>query len=76
VGRVETVGLVDCAGCTGRLDHCHGTLVRHGDGSADCTEPGCVDLDGARHPLATGCDALLGGCACVDVEVTFELRAS
>lgn len=67
---METIGRV------GDLDHCRGTLVLHQDGAAECTEPGCAHLDAARHPMTDGCDVLLGGCACVDVEVTVELRAS
>jgi hypothetical protein len=69
----------DCVRCGSDLDHCHGTLVVHLDGSVDCTEPDCVDVDSVRHTLVVGCDdAMFDGCGCL-VYVPMEtvvLRAS
>lgn len=55
----------DCVTCERDLDHCHGTLVVHPDGGVECTEPGCADVDRARHALVIDCaTVLLDGCAC------------
>lgn len=58
---------MSCISCEIRLDHCHGTLLRHVDGSAgyaECTEPRCADLDLSRHVLVVDCVEVDGGCAC------------
>lgn len=76
-----------CAECAAELDHCHGTLVTHHDGFAECTEDTCAEFDPARHALRIECHDLDGGCACglpVDLsaderpglEPEFELLAS
>ncbi|SES00751.1 hypothetical protein [Actinokineospora terrae] len=42
-----------CADCADDLSHCHGTLLLPDGllGTAECTDPSCVDLAAARHPL-------------------------
>ncbi|MEV4051799.1 hypothetical protein AB0J55_11490 [Amycolatopsis sp. NPDC049688] len=56
---------MECASCDARIDHCHGTLVVHPDGgSAECTEPACVDGDRVRHALIVDCQGIAGGCGC------------
>lgn len=53
------------------IDQCEGTLVVHLDGgyAAECTEPGCADLDQLRHALIVDCAALAGGCPCTEPQV-------
>jgi hypothetical protein len=72
-----------CVDCVAELDHCHGTLVTHHDGFAECTDDNCAVFDPAWHPLSVSCVDLTGGCACglaVDLpaaeEPVFELLAS
>ncbi|GDY30663.1 hypothetical protein [Gandjariella thermophila] len=55
-----------CSTCTTGLNHCHGTLIVHGDGLAECTDGQCADLDRARHALTIGCDEVAGGCGCAE----------
>jgi hypothetical protein len=55
-------GMNGCADCTADVDHCHGTLVAHGDGSVDCTDAGCGGADPLRHVLIIECVTVLGGC--------------
>lgn len=48
--------------CEGASAHCHGVLVRHGDGREECTEdPGC-DAGAPTHEWAVGCAEV--GCPC------------
>jgi hypothetical protein len=51
-----------CAGCQTGLDHCHGTLVVHGDGTRDCTDADCALDDPLRHALIVDCFNVVGGC--------------
>ncbi|PRX45468.1 hypothetical protein B0I33_109131 [Prauserella shujinwangii] len=68
---------MNCASCEARLDHCHGTLVQHADGGAECTDGGCTGPDPVRHALLLDCASVDGGCACLLVEYESELlRAS
>ncbi len=55
-------GMNGCADCAADVDHCHGTLVAHGDGTADCTDVACANADPLRHVLTADCMAVLGGC--------------
>lgn len=55
-----------CTDCAAEFDHCHGTLIIHATGPADCTQPGCADLDGVRHDLLIDCRSIAGGCRCVE----------
>ncbi|WAL67182.1 hypothetical protein ORV05_05165 [Amycolatopsis cynarae] len=66
---------MECAGCSSDLDHCHGTVILHEDGSVECTEPDCRDLDEARHTLRITCTEIEGGCACTAAVEEFA-RAS
>jgi hypothetical protein len=38
-----------CPECGEDLDHCHGALVLHGDGTVECFDPECHDLGHDRH---------------------------
>ncbi|RSM82088.1 hypothetical protein DL991_06325 [Amycolatopsis sp. WAC 01375] len=68
---------MECAFCSGGLDHCHGTLVVHLDGGfTECGEDGCVDHDFARHTLTIDCFDVDDGCTCAEVEARLLLRAS
>jgi hypothetical protein len=40
-----------CPDCAREIDHCHGTLVVHADGTVACTDVGCVRLGRERHEL-------------------------
>lgn len=53
-----------CPGCTSELDHCHGTLVLHGSGAVECTEPSCAELVLVRHVLVVECHEM--SCRCAD----------
>jgi hypothetical protein len=55
-------GMKGCADCAGDVDHCHGTLVAHGDGTVDCTDAACAATEPLRHALIIDCAAVLGGC--------------
>jgi hypothetical protein len=57
---------MECARCISGIDHCHGTVIGHPQGVAECTEPECDDLDLVRHTLAIECDLIEGGCDCVE----------
>jgi hypothetical protein len=79
----DSADCTDSTDCAAELDHCHGTLVTHHDGFAECTEDACVAFDPARHTLSIGCQDIDGGCGCghtVDLtlaaEPAFELLAS
>ena len=50
-----------CRRCTELLLHCHGTLIRHGDGTFECTEPDCGG-DAALHEYAVSCDEMQASC--------------
>jgi hypothetical protein len=62
-----------CADCAEERDHCHGTLIVHLDGVAECTEPGCVPASSDRHVLIVDCATVDGGCECVVIEATERL---
>jgi len=50
-----------CRRCADLLLHCHGTLVRHGDGTTECTEPDCGG-DAALHEFAVSCEEVQASC--------------
>ncbi|HLR98173.1 hypothetical protein H7J77_01800 [Mycolicibacillus parakoreensis] len=54
---------IGCRACAAGLDHCHGTVIDHLLRPTECTAEGCVDHDGARHPLLLECAQLACGCA-------------
>ncbi|MGX1808733.1 hypothetical protein ACWIGI_23685 [Nocardia sp. NPDC055321] len=58
-----------CRLCEATLDHCHGTLIAHADGSFECTDWGCAAADRVRHPYLAECSMVAGGCECVVAEV-------
>nr|WP_280263080.1 hypothetical protein [Nocardia wallacei] len=57
-----------CLSCDTALDHCHGTLVVHGDRSVECTDAGCYDTDHSRHAFVVDCFDVAGGCGCAVTE--------
>ncbi|WP_020660158.1 hypothetical protein [Amycolatopsis benzoatilytica] len=68
---------MECAFCTSKLDHCHGTLVVHPDhGFAECTDPSCTDLDRVRHGLIIDCHTLDADCACTGAAKPLLRQAS
>ena len=46
-----------CPDCAAGLDHCHGTLLLHADGTEECTSPGCRGW-WERHDHRLLCDEL------------------
>jgi hypothetical protein len=67
---------MSCARCAEDLDHCHGTLITHTDGTAECTTPTCRNVDDSRHLTATPCAALTD-CHCTPAaELILLSRAS
>ncbi|MCU1643485.1 MAG: hypothetical protein JWN03_3760 [Nocardia sp.] len=59
-----------CSLCASALDHCHGTLIAHADGSAECTDWACADTDRLRHPFSADCSDVAGGCECAEAMVS------
>ncbi|MBD0292485.1 MAG: hypothetical protein ICV70_02775 [Jiangellaceae bacterium] len=57
-----------CADCGTDLDHCHGTLLLHRDGTLDCTDDACDDLEPLRHGLVVDCAAVAAGCCAEPAE--------
>jgi hypothetical protein len=56
------MGMSRCPDCGLDLDHCHGTLVIHGDRTTECTNPACELPDLLRHAFVIDCLAVSGGC--------------
>jgi hypothetical protein len=54
-----------CPYCAAQADHCHGTLVRHADGTVECTDVTCLELGDERHGLVVVCEVQPDGCTCV-----------
>jgi hypothetical protein len=63
---------MSCTQCADELDHCHGTLIAHLDGAAECTDA-CADPDPARHPATSPC-GVLGECRCTELVELVPLR--
>jgi hypothetical protein len=47
--------VVTCFDCGDRVEHCHGTLVRHTRDVAECTEQECTVPELACHTLVLDC---------------------
>ncbi|MCE7001405.1 hypothetical protein LWC34_00900 [Kibdelosporangium philippinense] len=60
----------ECVLCSRGIDHCHGSLVVHSDGTAECTDITCLELGIGTHELVLECAQLTGGCECAEVRVT------
>lgn len=58
---------VVCASCSEGLDHCHGTLLAHDDGSYECTDGSCAGPDPLRHGFVAGCEIVAGCPTCTEV---------
>jgi hypothetical protein len=54
------------SGAVNDLDCCHGTLVRHADGTVECTDVACVALGADRHELVLACVAVRCSCESAD----------
>lgn len=63
-----------CPDCGPQVDHCHGTLVVHGDRTSECTNPACELPDLLRHAFVIDCMAVSGGCC--DGAEPLELAAA
>jgi hypothetical protein len=50
--------------CDEELAHCHGVLVRHGDGRWECIEGPACDGAAPTHEWAVACAEV--GCPCGD----------
>lgn len=53
---------LQCRYCRDGWEHCHGTVVIHAQGRAECTEDGCDGPGFIAHVLRIDCDAV--GCTC------------
>lgn len=54
---------------------CHGTLVLHADGSAECEHEATCGLDELQHELWVSCAELRCGCVGEDAPVPMLLAA-
>ncbi|MET0135276.1 MAG: hypothetical protein ABW215_16985 [Kibdelosporangium sp.] len=66
--------VTECPLCSRGIDHCHGTLVLHSDGTAECTDGTCEGPDDETHVLVLACVQVAGGCLCS--ELTAGVRAA
>ena len=55
-----------CTDCHDELEHCHGVLVRHGDGHLECVEEAACTGGGPAHDWAVPCAEV--GCRCAGDE--------
>jgi len=62
--------------CDNELDHCHGTLVLHADGTTECEQGDVCDADEARHELWVSCGELRCSCAGDDAPLDGWLLAA
>ncbi|KAA1250229.1 hypothetical protein F0Q45_10815 [Mycobacterium simiae] len=53
-----------CRDCQAGLFHCHGTIIRHSRGRAQCTEADCDCPEIVVHTFVIDCHAV--GCTCAD----------
>ena len=53
-----------CTDCDHELEHCHGVLVRHGDGHLECVEGAVCGGGAPAHVWAVPCAEV--GCGCGD----------
>jgi hypothetical protein len=60
-----------CTDCHDELEHCHGVLVRHGDGDLECIEDADCAGGAPTHGWALDCTEV--GCACGDERHDEEL---
>jgi hypothetical protein len=56
----------ECTLCGRGIGHCHGTLLLHSDGTAECTEVLCDETQADLHELVLDCRQVTGGCACAE----------
>lgn len=66
--------MAECRRCSAALLHCHGTLVHHDDGTADCTDEDCAG-DVALHDFVMSCFEINSGCCADVVPVNHRLSA-
>ena len=62
--------------CDTELTHCHGTLVLHADGTAECEHAEACDVDEAQHDLWVTCHELRCSCAGDDAPLDGWLLAA
>jgi hypothetical protein len=62
--------------CADRLEHCHGTLVLHADGTVECDEQAVCGADDTLHDLWVTCDELRCGCLGDEAPITALLLAA
>jgi hypothetical protein len=55
-----------CPECEHAAEHCHGTLVRHADGTVECTDTACYVRESDRHDLVVACTEVHLTCSCVE----------
>jgi hypothetical protein len=57
-------GGAECEECVAGSSHCHGTLIIHADGSRECVDADCREVQEERHELVINCRTGLGDCHC------------
>jgi hypothetical protein len=62
--------------CDNELEHCHGTLVLHADGTAECEHGAVCEADEAQHELWVSCGELRCSCAGDDAPLDGWLLAA
>jgi hypothetical protein len=62
--------------CDAVLDHCHGTLVLHADGTLECEHQAACGADESQHELWVSCDELRCGCLGEDAPLDGWLLAA
>ena len=60
-----------CTDCHDELEHCHGVLVRHGDGRLECVEDATCGGGEPAHAWAVPCAEV--GCGCGEDGPTAEV---
>jgi hypothetical protein len=72
--RRNEVGAAPC--CQREIDHCHGTLGLHADGTAECEHGEVCEADEAQHELWVSCGELRCSCAGDDAPLDGWLLAA
>lgn len=57
------------------MDECHGLLVTHEDGRAECLDGDCVEPDAPRHAWRALCLDVPGLCTCAEPAHVHERSA-
>jgi hypothetical protein len=73
---VLSCSAMHCIECEQGLDDCHGVLVVHDDGRAECLDVDCTDSDEARHQWRLACGQAFPDRDCCQERVVPERRVA